>query len=113
MTDEDSQSGAVPDTEQVDESQTEQTPTNIQTTDDTQKFEDISLPNNSEHKAVIEVYYKRYFYIFTLGLLLLIGGLFGTGIVSLDKLNLPTVATSAIIIPLFILFWLFENRVNS
>lgn len=110
MAEEESKSGTVPETPQ---SQQSETPTNIQAQDAGPKYEDIELPDNANHKAIIEIHYKRYVMLFGLVVFLVLGLLFGAGVLSLQNTEVAAIVSSALIVPIFILFWLFEHRANS
>lgn len=95
------------------ESQQPETPTNIQAQDSGPRYEDIEIPDNANHKAIIEIYYKRYVMLFAIAVFLLLGLLFGSGVLSVHNTEVATIISSVLIVPLFILFWLFERRANS
>lgn len=111
-TENDTETDTTPSTTE-EQSQQPETPTNIHTQDTGPKYEDIEMPENANHKSVIEIQYKRYFMLFGLAVFLLLGTLFGSGVLSIQETEVATIVSSVLIIPLFLLFWLFESRANS
>lgn len=89
------------------------TPANINPTNNTTRFPDLTLPDNSNHEAVIAVNYKRYVLIFGTLIFGTIGSLFAFGVISFEYTTLLTTYGSFLIIPLLILFWLYEETANN
>lgn len=88
-------------------------PVNINPTEDTTQFPDLTLPDNSNHEAVIAVNYKRYILIFGTLIFGAIGLLFAFGVISFEYTTVLTTYGSFLVIPLLILFWLYEETANN
>jgi len=112
VTDEGAEKKAVTEGDESEDSQPE-TPTNIQTSNNDPKYEDISLPDNSNHKAVVEVYYKRILFAFLFVIAILGVILYQLGVIAVSNLDITAIVGSILIIPIFIIVWILERRANS
>lgn len=90
-----------------------ETPPQIQSQQQQVEFEDIELPNNVDHKSLIEIYYKKFFYIIAVLCATVIALLFGTGLISIDFAAVLSAYSTGIGIVMFFLLWLYSERANS
>lgn len=115
MSDEASNSSGEPETEPVEDSseQSSSTPTQIQRTNNALEYDDITVQDNGQHRALIELHYRRYFIVIIGSLITIFGVLFATGIIPMSVAETISAYGTGLLIPLFIIVFLFDSRANS